>query len=179
MDAKQLRQLMPKNAQDAQSASELVTLPAAVLAPVVPDMLRQLKNLDSPVTGIFADFFAQHGESYAQEVQSFLYRSTMPEVKWVIVSRILPSWSADAVRQLHGSLGLLMSTTDFWGTDLWCIRLLAKHSLVERHSLEEWLRFKRKRLHALSQVAMEVTSELGLHGQASFRSSDARDPFPT
>jgi hypothetical protein len=59
-------------------------------------------------------------------------------------------------------LGMLMSATDFCGTDLWCVRLLAKHSLVERRSLEEWLRFKQKRLNALSQLASEVASDMGL-----------------
>jgi len=162
VDAKQLRQLMPKNAHDAQSAKELVSLGASELAPVVPEMLRQLKTLDSPVSEIFADFFARFGEPYAEEVGRFLTRSTMPEVKWVIVSRILPSWSADAVRSLHGYLGMLMTAADFFGTDLWCIRLLAKHSIGERHSLEEWLNFKRNRLRTLSQIASEVATEMGL-----------------
>ena len=162
MDAKQLRQLMPKNAHDAQSAKDLVSLGALELAPVVPEMLRQLKTLGSPVSDILADFFARNGEPYAEEVARFLSHSTMPEVKWVIVSRVLPSWSAQAIRSLHGNLGMLMSAPDFFGTDLWCIRLLAKHSIGERHSLEEWLEFKRNRLRTLSKFASEVANEMGL-----------------
>ena len=80
----------------------------------------------------------------------------------MVSSRILPSWSAEAIRSLHGNLGMFTSAADFFGIDLWCIRLLAKHSIGERHSLEEWLEFKRNRLRTLSQTASEVATEMGL-----------------
>jgi hypothetical protein len=125
-------------------------------------MLRQLKNLDSPVCDIYAEFFARSGERYVTEVGEVLTRSTMPEAKWVIVSKVLPSWSAEAVARLRDTLGMFMTATDFWGTDLYCIRLLARHSLVARGPLEQWLVFKQKRLGALSAMAAEVGQEMGM-----------------
>lgn len=125
-------------------------------------MLRQLKNIDSPVADIFADFFAQFGEPYAEHLAAHLSRLTMPEVTWMIVSRVLPFWSAEAVGHFRGSLGMLMSATDFWGTDFWCIRLLAKHQLIEQSSLEGWLGFKQSRLRTLTLMASEVATELEL-----------------
>jgi hypothetical protein len=151
---------MPTNAQDAEAARELVSLGPVALAPVIPEMLRQLKNLDSPVCEIYSEFFARFGERYVTEIGELLGRSTMPEAKWVIVSRILPSWHAGAVGRLRGALGMLMTAPDFWGTDLWCIRLLARHSLLERSALEQWLEFKRKRLSALNEMAAEVAKEM-------------------
>ena len=153
---------MPKNAQDAEAACELVSLAPEELAPVVPEMLRQLKNLDSPVAEIYSRFFAQHGERFVSEIGELLGRSTMPEAKWVIVSKILPSWSASSLGRLQGTLGFLLTTPDFFGTDLWCIRLLARHALLERSSLEQWLDFKRKRLSVLSNMANEVAKEMGV-----------------
>jgi hypothetical protein len=68
MNAKQLRQLMPKNAQDVSAARELVSLGAEKLAPLVPEMLRHLKDYKSPVSEVYCDFFANHGERFAHEV---------------------------------------------------------------------------------------------------------------
>ena len=132
------------------------------LAPVVPEMLRQLKNLDSPVAEIYSGFFAQHGERYVAEIDELLGRSTMPEAKWLIVSKILPSWSTTTLGRLEGTLGFLLTAPDFFGTDLWCIRLLARHALLDRTSLEQWLDFKRKRLGVLSNMANEVAKEMGV-----------------
>jgi len=49
MNAKQLRQLMPKDAQDVTAARELVSLGAKTLAPVASEMLGHLKDHKSPV----------------------------------------------------------------------------------------------------------------------------------
>jgi hypothetical protein len=164
MERRQLNQLMPKNARDADAARELVSLGASEIGSVVPEMLRLLKNVDSPVCATFADFFAREGECFADHIANQLSRSTMPEVKWVIVSKILPSWSSEALRPLSGAIGMLMSGSEWYGTDLLCIRLLAKHSLVERSRLEEWLKFKQHRLRRLSEMADEVANEMGVAG---------------
>jgi hypothetical protein len=164
MERRQLNQLMPKDAQDADAARELVSLGPDEIRSVVPEMLRLLKNVDSPVCATFADFFAREGECFADQVASQLSRSTMPEVKWVIVSKILPFWSAEALRPLTGALGMLMTGSEWWGTDLLCIWLLAKHSLVERSRLEEWIKFKQHRLQRLSAMADQVAHEMGVAG---------------
>jgi len=160
MNAKQLRQLMPKNAQDVNAARALVSLGPETLAPVVAEMLRHLKDYKSPVSEVYCDFFANHGERFADEVARALGKSTMPDLKNAIVSRVLPAWSRDSVSICTGALQMLVSHTDAFDTDLLCIHLLAKHQLADLKWLREWLEFKQKRLERLSLVAQEVAAVL-------------------
>ena len=160
MDAKQLRQLLPKNAQDADAARRLVALGPDVLGPVVPDMLRRLKDHQSPVADIYSEFFAANGERFVAVVGGFLARSSMPDLKNVIVTRILVHWSRDALAELSPTLQMLVTRSDFFNTDLVLIRLLHTHRLVDASWLEQWLTFKRDRLAQLSNEADEVHAYL-------------------
>ena len=157
---KQLRQLMPKDAQDVTAARVLVSLGPDTLAPVVPEMLRHLKDYKSTVAEVYCDFFANHGERFAGEVARALGKSTMPDLKNAIVSRVLPAWSRESVNICAGALQMLVSHTDAFDTDLLCIRLLAKHQLADLKWLREWLEFKQKRLERLTLVAQEVAAVL-------------------
>ena len=160
MNTKQLRQLMPKDAQDVAAARELVSLGPETLAPVVPEMLRHLKDCKSPVAEVYCDFFASHGERFADEVARALGKSKVPDLKNAIVSRVLPAWSRESVSLCTGALLILVSHTDTFDTDLLCIHLLAKHKLADVKWLREWLEFKQKRLERLTLVAQEVASVL-------------------
>jgi len=160
MNAKQLRQLMPKDAQDVTAARELVSLGPETLVPVVPEMLRHLKDYKSTVAEVYCDFFANHGERFADEVARALGKSTMPDLKNAIVSRVLPAWSRESVSICASALRMLVSHTDAFDTDLLCIHLLAKHQLADLKWLREWLEFKQKRLERLTLVAQEVAAVL-------------------
>ena len=160
MDAKQLRHVMPKNAQDAAAAIDLVALGADELAPVIPEMLRHLKHHDSPVSAEFCAFFAQHGERYAEHVVAALSRATMPEVKHAILAAVLPAWSRDSVAQLAGVLSMLATNPDAWNNDLLSIRLLARHRLADAKWLRQWVDFKLERLNDRAQLAQRVAAEI-------------------
>ena len=160
MNTKQLRQLMPKDAQDSTAARELVSLGPETLAPVVPEMLRHLKDHKSPVAEIYCDFFANQGERFADEVARVLGKSTMPDLKNAIVARVLPAWSRDSVSTCAGALQMLVTHADAFDTDLLCIHLLAKHQLADLKWLREWLEFKQQRLDRLALVAQEVAAVL-------------------
>mgnify|MGYP001311036072 CR=1 FL=1 len=118
MNPKQLRQLLPKDAQDAEAARQLVALGPDTLSPIVSDMLRRLKDHESPVVDIYCEFFARNGERFVGVVGDFLARSSMPDLKNVIVTRILVHWSRDALHELSGTLQMLVTHTDFFNTDL-------------------------------------------------------------
>ena len=165
MDAKELRHLMPKNAEDRKAARELVALDPETLAPVVPEMLRHLKHVDSPVSEVFCQFFATHGERYVLHVLSFLARSTMPEVKEVLLSRVLPAWSKEAVSECAGALKMITTDSSFVHNDLLAMRLLARHELAEAAWLRQWLEFKRARLSDRSTTLELVAAEMqgGIH----------------
>ena len=146
MDTKQLRHLMPKNAEDVDAARELVALDPAELAPVVPEMLRHLKHHNSPVSATFCEFFAKHGERYVANVVSFLGRNTLPEVRLLLLGRVLPSWSREAVSECAGALSMIVTDPHSLNSDLLAMRLLARHRLADPKWLREWSQFKVARL---------------------------------
>lgn len=157
---KKLRLLMPKNAQDVEAARHLVSLGPEVLAPVVPDMVRRLKDHNSPVADIYCEFFASHGEPFANVFGDFLRRSTMDDLKNVIVTRIMIHWSRDGVAALADILSMLLTGSDFYDTDLVAIRLLHEHSLADAKWLAQWVAFKRNRLALLLNQANQIASQL-------------------
>jgi hypothetical protein len=160
MDAKQLRHLMPKNAEDVDAARELVAVDPEVLAPVIPEMLRHLKHVQSPVSATFCEFFANHGERYAGHVISMLGRDTMPEVKHLLLACVLPAWSREAVAECAGALTMIATNPSALNADLLAIRLLARHRLADAEWLRQWLEFKFTRLKERSQLADEVAAEM-------------------
>lgn len=135
MNAKQLRHVMPKNAQDLAAAKELVALSPDELAPVIPEMLRHLKHHNSPVSAEFCVFFALHGECYIDPVVAALSKATMPGVKHAILANILPSWSREGVAQCAGVLSMLATNPDAFNNDLLSIQLLAQHHLADANWL--------------------------------------------
>ncbi len=160
MDAKQLRLLLPKNAHDAEAARNLVALGPDILGPIVPDMVRRLKDHKSPVAEIYGEFFAIHGERFANTFGDFLLRSTMPDLKNVIVTRIMIHWSRDGVAALAGALTTLVTDTNFFNTDLVSIRLLHAHGLADAKWLTDWLEFKRSRYVQLLNEADQLAAFL-------------------
>ena len=152
---------MPKDSQDVETARELVSLGPASIAPVVHDMLRHLKDLQSPVAKIYWEFFARHGEPLAGEVAKFLRQAGMEYQKYVIVGWILPAWSRDAIRSCEGPLSQLVTTNSgAFDTDLRSIQLLAKHELAEREWLRGWLNFKREAFARLTNELEQIAGGL-------------------
>jgi hypothetical protein len=80
----------------------------------------------------------------------------MPEIKNIIVTKILVHWSRDALSELSSTLQSLMTHTDHFNTDLVIIGLLQKHNLADRKWLLDWLDFKRHRLAELLNEANRV-----------------------
>lgn len=164
MNLKQLRLLLPENAQDVHSAIQLVALEPKALAPVIPEMLRHLKHSKSPVADTFCRFFALHGEQYVAHVVSILARSTMPEIKYVILSSVLPVWSREGVAACAEPLKMLVTDSNPLNYDLLAIELLARHRLADTDWLRGWLEFKIARNAERSQLAKEVGGELQKYG---------------
>ncbi len=160
MDAKLLRQVMPKNAQDSAAAADLVALGPEELAPVVPQMLRNLKHHKSPVAEAYCSFFAVHGERFIPEISQVLGRSTMPEVKWALLSRVMPAWSATGISRCAGVLSNIATAEDAFNNDLLAMRLLARHRTLESKWLRDWSNFKQTRLAERAQLAQEVSNEI-------------------
>lgn len=151
---------MPKDAQDVVAARELVTLDPQELAPVIPEMLRHLKHHDSPVAETFCEFFARNGDRHAASVAAVLGRSTMPEIRRVLLSRVLPSWSREAVSQCAAALSLAATDPHSLDSDLLAMRLLARHDLADRAWLGQWMAFKIARMQERSALLEAVAAEI-------------------
>jgi hypothetical protein len=123
-------------------------------------MLRRLKDYNSPVVDIYCEFFALHGDRFVNAVGSVLARTSMPDLKNIIVTRILVRWPRDALAELSGTMQMLVTHTDLFNTDLVLIKLLHLHNLADSKWLVDWLEFKRSRLARLSDEADEVASFL-------------------
>lgn len=160
MDAKLLRQVMPKNAQDCAAAAELVALGPDEIASVVPEMLRNLKHYKSPVADTYCSFFAEHGERFIAEICQVLGRSTMPGVKWALLAKVLPSWSATGITRCAAVLSAIATTEDALNNDLLAMRLLARNGTLDSKWLREWSDFKLVRLAERARLAQEVENEI-------------------
>lgn len=156
----ELRRLMPLNAQDAETARQFVALGPDKLMPVLPDMLRRLKDHLSPVSAIYCAFFVQHPESFAAQIGTVLARNQDAVLKHVIVTGIVIHWPHDTLAKIAGTMQNLVTHTDFFNTDLILIRLLHTHCLAERQWLSDWLKFKRDRLARLSEEAEQLETLL-------------------
>ncbi len=160
MNAKELRKLMPQNAQDAEAARPLVALGYPALKPICRDMLRRVKDYKSPVADIICDFFASVGEPVADEVAYALFWLKPSALKYKVVSNIVARWPKPAVERVAPALQMLVTHTDFFNTDLLCIELLAKHGLSEKEWFKDWLKFKRDRLENYLAQATELEKVL-------------------
>ncbi len=152
---------MPQDMQDAATAREFVSLGAETVAPVVQEMLRQLKDETSPVAQVYAQFFATHGEVFLQEVAQILLRPGMEYQKYMIVGQVLPHWTRESISVCEIPLVQLLSdSSGTFDTDLRSIQLLGKHKLAGRRWLLGWLDFKRENFARLGRLLEEVAADL-------------------
>jgi hypothetical protein len=155
MDIKQIRLLLPKNSKDIDAANEIIKLGAEILKPIAPDMLRVMKNFESPVTAVFCEFFAKHGEAYVDDVVSMLRRKSMPEAKHAILTQILPFWSKESVEKCHGSLIVFVQGPQedmFFNNDIHSLQILLSHQLGDPNWALGWLNFKIEQTNKRSQL---------------------------
>jgi hypothetical protein len=118
-------------------------------------MLRAMKNYDSPVTAIFCDFFAKHGEGYIDDVVSMLTRKSMPGAKHAILTQILPYWSKESVEKCQGSLIVFIQGPQedmFFNNDIHSVHILLSHGLGDPKWALGWLNFKMKQTNSRSQL---------------------------
>lgn len=148
---------MPKDRNDSSTAKEFVSLPPDVLAPVAAEMFRQLKDQSSPVALIYAQFFAEKGDTFAEEVAQFLDKKHLKYQQYMIVGWVLPHWSREAVSKcVHQLMLLATKNSGAFDTDLRAIEILARHDLWEREWLHGWLEFKKASFARLTSLLHRI-----------------------
>lgn len=155
MNAATLKQMLPRNKEDAVGAKALTALGFPAVEPVLPQMLEWLKTNGSPVELVMREFFVSLGLPAVPVIQNAL-RARHAHLKYAVVTHVVKFWPAEAVAPLAAELQVLATDSGFYGTDLTALRLLVEHDLADRAWLEEWSRFKVNRLRELLEQAEEI-----------------------
>lgn len=153
--------LMPRNAQDQAAVEKITAMGWPDIAPVLKDILPWLRLAGtSPVGNAFARLVAEIGAPSAKEVSQALTWSRSESLKHALVTKVLPSWSRDALILVAPALQGVVTNTRSLNTDVLAIRLLARHDLADREWLGGWLRWINERVAARGNLAREVAGEL-------------------
>ena len=159
MDVRSLKRLLPRDKDDADGARVLVALGHPKVAAVLPEMLDWLKANGSPVELVMREFFVALGASGVPVVQRAL-ASRHESLKYFVVLHVVMQWPADAIAALRVQLQAVASGSGSHGTDLLALRVLVEHRLADRAWLEQWARFKTRRLRDLLSQAEEIEALL-------------------
>lgn len=158
MDRSQLLRLMPRDKNDVDGARTIVDIGLPAAAPILPDIIRQLRVHDSVVAQLFAALLANQPEHCWQHINHELHFGRDDGTKHVIVALIIPQWPLAWLAKVASGLQTTLTHTNFFDTDLRCIDLLERHALCERAWLKSWLDFKSRRLSAHSTLAQSIAA---------------------
>jgi hypothetical protein len=103
MDTRSLKRLLPRDKNDAESATALVALGYPTVAPVLPQMLDWLKAGGSPVEGGVREFFASLGAPAVPAAQKAL-ASRNEALKYSVLMHVVTRWPVEAVEALKNQL---------------------------------------------------------------------------
>jgi hypothetical protein len=159
MNAKSLKQLLPRNKDDAEGAKALVAIGYPTVEPVMSQMLDWLKSNGSPVELVMREFFANLGARAVPVVEKAL-ASRHDGLKYSVMKYVVSKWPVDATSQLKVQLQGLATGSGFCGTDLIALQLLVEHRIAEPPWLKEWAEFKIKRLQELLAQAEKINGLL-------------------
>jgi hypothetical protein len=159
MNRKELMRLMPANANDIAGAERIIQIGYPEIAPVMRDMVNEMRVAESPVADAFAAYFARLGQPAVYAIGQGLMRENC----WLrhrIFTTVLPQWAVDVVRQLTNVLTMVATQPDAYDNDLLCVQLLIRHHLAVPGWLGHWLDFKRERWDDRNKLLLEVEREL-------------------
>jgi hypothetical protein len=135
---------LPANQDDIGRAQALIERSPDELGPVVPRLIPWLRNDSWPVVAPVADALCRVGSIAIPAVAGVL-RGKDPVLKRNVLRLVVSTWPRDDVRQVHTSLGLLVSDSQSWGADLEALQILLRHSLIDRDAASQWIAFKKAR----------------------------------
>jgi len=150
---------LPRNHDDVERAQALLERPADDLAPVIPELIRWLKNDAWPVAGAVAECLRNLESATIPAVRHVL-RGNDPIFKRNLIRCVVSLWPAQDVAIATPELGQLVSDSQSWGADLEALKVLLRHSLIDRDAAAEWVAFKRARYSEFVAQLEEVASLL-------------------
>ncbi|MFG6413903.1 hypothetical protein ACG02S_08345 [Roseateles sp. DC23W] len=152
MNRSDLTKLLPRNGADIENARALVALGYPMVEPVLTSLLQWLETDGSPVEMIIRPFFADLGEPALELVRDALTAPIKPARKHALLRYVLPSWPASVVQKLAPELHGFIQHYDFYGLDVWALRLLVDKGIETHGGNEQWKAQKIERLRELLAV---------------------------
>lgn len=135
---------MPMNQHDVGRAQALIERSPDELGPVIPLLIQWLRNDSWPVAAPVAVALCRVGKIAIPAVAHVL-KGKDPVLKRTLLRLVVSTWPKEDVRNVHGSLGLLVSDSQSWGADLEALHILLRHSLIDHDAASQWITFKKVR----------------------------------
>lgn len=142
---------LPKNGNDMDGARELVALGYPAIAPVLPHLFQWLESGGPLVELVVQPFFAELGAP-ARDLACIALEATIkPALKYRLVRYVLPAWPREVLITLP--LDPLLQQYDYYGLDVWTLKLMIEKNIPAHTGLGEWRKLKishlKERLDAL------------------------------
>lgn len=141
---RELRQLLPSNKDDVAAVDSLIALGYPSIEPILPDVLKWIRQPDWPVAPPLSKFLLSLGPSLLPHIHKIFSSPRDDAWKAEILRTIVQYWPREHVAELKSYLAMLATHGNSWGVDLIALRLLARHQLVDRNWIADWLEFKSK-----------------------------------
>lgn len=141
---KNLTTRLPKNGNDVEGAKELLALGYPAIAPVLPHLFQWLETGGPVVESVIQPFFAELGAPARDLVCKALEASVKPALKYRLLRYVLPAWPREALITLP--LEPLLQQYDFYGVDVWALKLMIDKNIPAHCGLEEWRELKVRQL---------------------------------
>jgi hypothetical protein len=141
---KNLTTRLPKNGNDVDGARELLALGYPAIAPVLPHLFQWLDTGGPLVDSVIQPFFAELGAPARDLVCEALGAAIKPALKYRLVRYVLPAWPREVLVTLP--LEPLLQQYDFYGLDVWALKLMIEKKIPAHSELAEWRELKIKHL---------------------------------
>ena len=140
---------LPKNAQDADGARQLVALGYPALAPVLPHLFQWLETSGSAVELVLRPFFAGLGAPARDLACKALLHRNKPALKYSLLRYVLPSWPRDVVATLP--LEGYLYDSDAYGLDVWALKLMMEKGIPTHEGFEGLVECKNLKIARLEE----------------------------
>jgi hypothetical protein len=149
-----LTALLPKHRDDVESARAILRLGFPSLEPVLPALFQWLETSGSAVELLVRPFFADLGEPAFELVRSALQAPIKPARKSCLLRFVLPGWPRELVVRLEPELSQLVHGYDFYGLDVWALKVLIDKGVGNQ---EEWNRWRHTKILRLQGQLSALT----------------------
>jgi Domain of unknown function (DUF5071) len=139
---RELRKLLPSNKDDLGAVDSLIARGYPSIEPILPDVLKWIRQPDWPVAGPLSKFLLSLGPSLLPHIHKIFSSPRDEAWKAEILRTIVQYWPKEHVAEVKSYLTMLATHGQSWGVDLISLRLLARHQLVDRDWIAGWLDFK-------------------------------------